>query len=287
MSRSGAVYIFTRTVTTWSQEAYIKASNPDVEDFFSVVSLSGNGLTLAVGAGGEDSNAIGINGDQTNNSASFAGAVYVFIKSGGVWSQQAYIKASNAENGDRFGTVSLSDDGNTLAVGAGFEDSNATGINGSQGNNGSGLTSGAVYIFERSGTTWTQAAYVKASNTGNNDLFGRSLCISGDGNTLVVGALQEDSNATGVNGNETNNLADQSGAVYIFKNNAGTWSQQTYLKASNAEANDSFSSAIVISDNGNTLAVSANLEDSNAVGINGDQSNNSATFSGAVYICEE
>ena len=70
--------------------------------------------------------------------------------------------------------LALSDDGNTLAVGAGKEDSNATGINGTQTDN-SATNSGAVYVFTRSGTTWSQQAYVKASNSGASDLFGRRV----------------------------------------------------------------------------------------------------------------
>ena len=66
----------------------------------------------------------------------------------------------------------------------------------------------------RSGTNWSQQAYLKASNTGANDLFGLSVAVSG--NTVVVGALGEDGNATGVNGNQSNNSATDSGAAYVF-----------------------------------------------------------------------
>ena len=115
------MYVFTRSGTSWSQQAFIKASNTGIGDFFgSSVSLSDDGNTLAVGAPHEDSNATGVNGDQTDNSVAFAGAVYAFTRSGSTWSQQAYIKASNtARASDHFGNaVSLSGDGNTLAVGA-------------------------------------------------------------------------------------------------------------------------------------------------------------------------
>jgi len=127
-----------------------------------------------------------------------------------------YFKASNTDAGDGFGDlVSLSGDGSTLAVGARFEDSNATGIDGNQADNSAG-GSGAVYVFTRSGVTWTQQAYVKASNTDESDQFGISVSLSGDGNTLAVGAPIEASNATGIDGNQADNSADNSGAAYLY-----------------------------------------------------------------------
>src|SRR5258705_610793 len=108
-----------------------------------------------------------------------------------------YVKASNTDAADNFGTtIALSADGSTLAIGAPFEASSATGINGQDNNNSSG--SGAVYVFTRAGATWSQQAYIKASNTGPRDQFGKSVALSSDGSTLVVGAPEEESNATGV-----------------------------------------------------------------------------------------
>jgi hypothetical protein len=218
-SASGAVYVFTRSGASWTQQAYVKASNTGASDFFGYsVALSADGNTLAVGAYLEASNATGVNGVETDNSASFSGAVYVFTRSGASWTQQAYVKASNTGADDQFGwSVALSADGNTLAVGAYLEDSNALGIDapGGQTDN-SASSSGAVYVFTRSGASWTQQAYVKASNTGASDGFGWSVALSADGNTLAVGAIWEDSNATGVNGDQTNNSASYSGAVYLY-----------------------------------------------------------------------
>jgi hypothetical protein len=280
---SGAVYVFTRSGTTWTQQAYVKASNSEADDWFGGgLSLSGDGNTLAVSASGEDSNATGIGGNQSDNSASRSGAVYVFTRSGTTWTQQDYLKASNAEVSDYFSRVSLSADGNKLAVGASGEDSNATGIGGDQTDN-SASSSGAVYVFTRSGTTWTQQAYVKASNSEANDGFGGWLSLSVDGNTLAVSASGEDSNATGIGGDQTDNSASSSGAVYVFTHSGTTWTQQAYLKASNSEAGDYFS-RVSLSVDGNTLAVGAYDEHSNATGINGNQSDNSASRSGAVYV---
>jgi hypothetical protein len=129
------------------------------------------------------------------------------------WKEQAYILASNLEAGDQFGwSVSVS--GDYLVVGANHEDSNAVGVNGNQANNSS-HTSGAAYVFFRSGTTWTQKYYLKASNTGDGDSFGISVAVSG--HTVVVGAPFEDSNAAGVNGNQANDTLSDAGASYIFE----------------------------------------------------------------------
>jgi len=175
--------------------------------------LSADGNTLAVSAPFEDSAATGINGDQTDNSARSAGAVYIFVRSNGLWQQQAYLKASNTDIagtsntdfGDDFGgSISLSSDGNTLVVGASREDSAATGINGDQTDN-SIPSSGAIYVFVRSTGLWQQQAYLKASNTDFADGFGVSVSLSAEGNTLAVGAPGEKSAATGINGDQTDN----------------------------------------------------------------------------------
>jgi hypothetical protein len=197
-------------------------------------------------------------------------------------SQQVYIKASNTGHyigyGDSFGSsVSLS--GDTLAVGARGEDSNATGINGNEDDN-SADNSGAVYVFTRAGMTWTQQAYIKASNTNGSDAFGSSVSLSGD--TLAVGAVGEASNATGINGNEADNNARYSGAVYVFTRAGTTWTQQAYIKASNTNVEDYFGSSVSLS--GDTLAVAAPFEASNATGINGNEADNNAPYAGAVYV---
>lgn len=278
-SLSGAVYIFTLNNNTWSQQAYLKASNPDVDDRFSI-SISLHKDTLAVGAVFESSDAIGINGDETNNNRASSGAVYVFKRSGTSWAQEAYIKSSNSANSDLFG-YKVSVHGDTLAASAVYEDSNAIGVNGNQNDN-SNYASGAVYIFTRSGSTWTQQAYLKASNnTGSaNDEFGASLSLFND--TLAVGATGEDSNATGINGNQSDISASSSGAVYVFTRNGTTWSQEAYIKASNTDTGDLFGSQVSLY--GNMLAVGAYGEDSASAGINGDQTNNTVLDTGAVYV---
>jgi hypothetical protein len=275
-SQAGAAYVFTRSGSTWTQQAYLKASNTGVNDGFgSSVAVSGD--TVVIGAGGEDSNATGVNGDQADNSANRAGAAYLFVRSGSTWMQQAYLKASNAGAEDGFGfSVALA--GDTVVIGATGEDSNATGLNGDQADNSS-PTAGAAYVFTRSGSTWMQQAYLKTSNTGAGDAFGGSVAVLGD--TVVIGASSEDSNATGVNGNQADNNAFNSGAAYVFTRSGSTWTQQAYLKASNTGASDNFGNSVALS--GDTVVIGALSEASNATGVGGNQADNSAMLAGAAY----
>lgn len=283
---SGAVYVFRRSGSSWQQEAYLKASNTNANDNFGH-SLSLSGDTLTVSAINEDSAATDINGNQSDNTATDSGAVYVFQRSGSSWQQQAYIKASNTGAGDNFGN-SLSLVGDTLAVGAINEDSAATSIDGDQGDTGN--NDGAVYVFQRSGSTWLQESYIKASSADHHtdDLFGASVSLSG--NTLAVGAVSEDSSATGVINGEPGldpDLADGSGAVYVFLRTGSNWQQQAYLKASNTGGNDLFGASISLS--GEALAVSAPGEDNAVLGIQMGASvptsdTGTASDSGAVYM---
>ncbi len=178
------------TIDPIAQQAYLKASNPDSCDYFGF-SVAVSADTVVVGAPGESSNATGVNGIQSDNSAETAGAAYVFVRNGASWSQQAYLKASNTDVNDLFG-CSVAVSGDTVVVGACNEDSGATGANGSQGNDlhyGLDSDPGAVYAFVRNGTSWSQETYLKASNTGVWDRFGSSVAVSND--TLVVGAFWE------------------------------------------------------------------------------------------------
>jgi hypothetical protein len=285
-TKSGAVYVFVRKLSAWTQQAYVKASNTDANDEFGYsLALSADGTTLAVGAYGEDSSAVGLIGNQNDNSASYSGAVYVFTRSGSAWSQQAYVKASNTGQFARFGwSLGLSTDGNTLAVGARNEASSAKGINGDQNNVGA-PTSGAVYVFVRSSdSTWAQQAYIKASNTEKDDRFSWALAVSADGNMLAVGAYAESSSAIGVGGDQADNGSLNSGAVYTFVRSGSTWTQQAYVKATNTGDSDRFGASLALSADGKTMAVGAWQEGSSATGIGGNQADNSADRSGAVYL---
>ena len=286
----GAVYIFVRNGVIWSQQAYLKASNDGNEwdEFGDSVAISGD--TVVVGAPAEQSNATGVNGDESDDSAQDSGAVYVFVRNGMSWSQQAYLKASNTDEYDGFGwSVSVS--GDTIVVGSPNEDSDATGVNGDQGNpptipegTNNFLNAGAAYVFVRSNGEWSQQAYLKASNSGRFDEFGRSVAVSGD--TVVVGAPREGSDATGVNGSEGDwNTLWEAGAAYVFVRNNGQWIQQAYLKASNTGHGDgdNFGRSVAVS--GDTVVIGAPLEDSDATGVDGSQGDVDDYFdAGAAYV---
>ncbi|MEM7182605.1 MAG: putative Ig domain-containing protein [Spirochaetota bacterium] len=280
----------TITGTDWQQQAYIKAPNNDASDRFGwSVALYND--TLAVGSVLEASNQTTITNGNTassDNSVSEAGAVYVFVRSGTTWSQQAYIKAANAGTAsDKFGeTIALDTD--TLAVGAYQEDSNQTTITNGTGasTDDSASDAGAVYVYTRSGTTWSQQAYIKAANAESSDNFGWRVALTGD--TLAVSAFKEASNQTTITngtGASTDNSASDSGAVYIYTRSGTTWTQEAYIKASNAEASDFFGYNIALS--GDTLAVGSIQEDSNQTTItNGtsSSSDNTTVDCGAVFV---
>ncbi|MEM9865075.1 MAG: integrin, partial [Myxococcota bacterium] len=321
-------------------DGYLKASNTGSGDLFGV-SLARDGNTRAVGARLEGSSAMGVNPDgQFSNSAPESGAVYVFVRSGDAWSQQAYIKASNTDARDEFGT-SVALDGDTLVVGATGEASRAMGVNPPTTSNITGelsnrlSTSGAVYVYQRTGNRWTQEAYIKASDPGAGDEFGRSVAIDGgtlavgahlagaggrgaahvftragrtwreqavlsaadgdfsdrfgesialDGDTLVVGAPEEDSSVGGINPRARDERARNAGAVYVFVRSGSSWTEQAYIKASNPDGADIFGQLVAL--NGDTLVVSAYFERSDATGVNParGQANNSADGAGAVYV---
>ncbi|MCA8942928.1 MAG: FG-GAP repeat protein, partial [Planctomycetes bacterium] len=245
--------------------AYLKASSPDASDYFgSKVAVSGD--TMVIAAGSEDSAATGVNGDESDNSATSAGAAYVFVRSGSTWVQEAYLKASNTEALDLFGS-SVAIDGETIVVGAMFEDSAAAGVNGDESDN-SALSAGAAYVFVRSGSTWSQQAYLKASDPGINDNFGNAVAIDGD--TILVGAFSDSAVGT------------DSGSAYVFTRTGSTWTQQAKLVAGNAGSGDLFGVSVAIS--GDTIAIGARREDSSATGVGGNQLDNSATDAGAVYV---
>jgi FG-GAP repeat len=286
-SGAGAVYVYTRTGTTWAQQAYVKPAEVSAGDFFGyAVSLSADGNLLAVGSFDEDGSTRVINGPP-DNKANGSGAAYVFARSGTTWSQQAYIKPSNGEPQDSFGVdVALNSDGTTLLVGSLDEDCKATGINppGCDSDWRDDLSMGAAYVFVRSGATWTQQAFIKASNTGFNDWFGSRVALSADGNTAVIGASLEDSAAQGINGRQDDESAAESGAVYLFTRTGTTWKQDAYIKGSNTEAFDEFGSSVAFDRNGALLVVSARGEDSGAKGVGGNEKDNSVDEAGAVYV---
>ncbi|WP_291031243.1 integrin [Hydrogenophaga sp.] len=280
----GTVYVFARTGDSWGLQQAVNALNADTADRFGEqVALSGDGDTLAVGAPLEAGSANTVNGPD-NNDLRGSGAAYVFTRAGGAWTQQAYVKVSHPDAFDNFGRVlALSADGQTLAVGAIGDDSAARGVGGDPSDNTTN-DSGAVYVFARQGDRWGQQAYVKASNARNGAWFGSAIALSADGQVMAVGSQLESSEATGIDGDQDNTGADRSGAAYVFARRGAQWRQTSYLKASNTGARDFFGSSVALSADGKTLAVGTPGEDSDARGLQGEQDNDNANSSGAVYL---
>jgi len=236
-SVAGAAYIFTRSGTTWSQQQKIQSTDIQTYHVFGYsVAISGDGNTVIVLASGVDTG------------ASNAGAAYIFAWSGTDWSEQQKIQASDKQANDQFGiSVSISDDGNTAIVGVHREDTGGT-------------DAGAAYIFTRSGTSWSEQQKIQASDKQTYDLFGYSVTISGDGNTVIVGGLLEDTGGT------------DAGAAYVFTRTDSVWTQREKIQASDKQASDYFGESVAISGDGNTAIVGATREDTGG------------TDAGAAYI---
>lgn len=256
-----------------AQQAYVKASNAGANDFFGrSVAISGD--TMVVGAISEDGSGTGVN-PASDEGASNSGAAYVYVRSSGVWSLQAYLKASNTGAGDGFGrAVAVS--GDTIVVGANLEDGNGNGVD--PVSNELAADAGAAYVYKRSGTTWSLQATLKASNPGAGDQFGQTVAVSGE--TIVVGALFEDGSGTGVNP-LPDDLATDAGAAYVYVRNGVTWSQQAYLKGANTGAGDQF--ACFLAASGDSAIIGALGEDGSGTGMN-PASDELSGNSGAAYI---
>ncbi|MDH5490647.1 MAG: MopE-related protein [Myxococcales bacterium] len=166
--------------------------------------------TVVIGAPRERSAATGVGGDEFDTSAAESGAAFVYVRdpATGAWLRQAYLKASNTEARDAFG-ASVAVHGDRIVVGAYWEDSAATRIDGVETDN-SMLESGAAYTFQRIGSTWSPGYYLKALNTGVDDTFGGSVAIFGT--TIAIGAEREDSGSS----DPLDESAPSAGAVYTF-----------------------------------------------------------------------
>ena len=288
LAGAGAAYVLRKsgsgTQMSWTQEAYLKASNAGEQDWFgSAVAVSGD--WIAIGAPGEDSAATGQGGDQANNSVPNSGAVYIFRRvgsgAGAYWTQEAYLKPSNNHDYTGYGYALALDNG-VLVVGAAGDDSNAVGVNGTITAN-SMPGSGAAYVYRRTllfgQPAWLLEAYVKAPVVRSNDQFGTDVDIAGD--RIIVGSPGEDSGPVGING-APNTAASNAGAAYVYlANGSGGWTLNAFLKASNAEPGDGFGCSVAI--DGTRAVVGADGEDSGSAGVNANQGDNSLAESGAAY----
>jgi hypothetical protein len=237
----------------WNQIVKVCASDRGAGDFYGY-SVSVSDQWAVVGAYMEREN---VSGGATLTGA---GSAYILRKDGNTWVQHQKIVASDRAANDFFG-YSVAIHGNYIIVGAYQEDENELG-SGTMGNTGS------VYIFHNNSGTWSQVQKICAADRSTDDFFGCSLAINGD--WIIVGAYQEDENEIG------GAPISSAGSAYIFKNNAGIWSQQQKIVASDRSAADFFGYSVAICDN--YAIVGAYSEDEDALGLN------TALGAGSAYI---
>lgn len=204
----GSVNVFVRNGSVWTHQGKIVAADGAAGDNFGW-KVQKSGDTLAVSAFRDD--------DRGGDS----GSVYVFVRSGDQWEQQAKLTASDGAGGDHFGN-GLALQGDTLLVGADKDDSSR----------------GSLYVFERSGTTWTQTQKLRPPDAAAGDQFGMTITIDGD--TAVVGAVWDDG---------------QMGSATVYTRDGSTWSQQVKLTAPDSYYGARFGICVALC--GDTLAVGA------------------------------
>jgi len=217
LSVSGVAYVFVESGGLWAQHAMLAPGDADVGDFFGT-SVAVDGDTVVVGAplGGPG--------------ATDSGAVYVFVREGSTWTSQAKLIANDGAKFDRFGeSVAMS--GDRVIVGAYLDDDD-------------GSSSGAAYVFVRSGGAWSQEAKLTASDAAAGDWFGRSVSMSGS--TALVGSPYEDAWGT-------------TGSAYVFVRNGATWSEQAKLTANDGKVGDRFGHCVSVL--GSTALVGAPFDD--------------------------
>ena len=217
------------------------------------------------------------------------GAVYVFTRSGTTWTQQAYLKASNAENGDSLGClVSISDDGNTIAGGIarrGLPGRPASTRRTPCDNDQKDDTSvGAAYVFVRNGTQWAQQAFIKASNTGKEDWFG--VAPADQRRRQYAGGRGAARGQRGAGDQRQAGRRHRAGSRrrLLLHAHGTTLGAEGLREELQQRGVDEFGSSVALSRDGRTLAVGARGEDSGAKGINGNQADNSMKEAGAVYV---
>ena len=243
--RAGAVYIYCRVNDNWNEHYKLTVRDGCSLDYFGhSVAISADGNTIVVGAWGHDRN---------------KGAVYIYSRFDNRWCLEDKLVMNDGKSGtmlsffainsgDYFGcSVDISDDGNTVIVGAYRND------------NVNGDSAGSAYIYTRRNGKWVDDSKLIAVSGGHSlSCYGYSVAISGDGNTAIIGAYSED---------------NRRGSAYIYTRTGDTWSEQVKLVANDGASIDWFGYSVAISSDGNTAIVGAHY------GSNGKD-----TKSGSAYV---
>lgn len=238
---------------SWNQTCKMVLDNRATADQLGY-SVAIDGDYAVVGANLEDEDA------SESNYMVNSGAVGIFKKTADGWVQVQKIVASDRQENDHFG-ISVAISGDYIVVGAYWEDHNVAG--------GDSLTyAGSAYIFKNNSGTWSEVQKIVASDRDASDYFGCDVAISGD--YILVGAYGEDEDVAG------SNTLSSAGAVYVFKNTSGTWSQVQKMVASDRASSDNFGRRLAM--DGDYAIVSAWQEDHDASG------NNYLPQAGSAYI---
>ena len=201
------VYGFDRGAGAWRLQAYLKAPTPVADGWFgSAIAISGNGSTVVIGERFR-----GVEGWPG------AGRAYVFRRGASGYTLAQAITSPQARDRRHFGghALALTPDGATLAIGEIGDTSTGVGP-GADPTQASRSWAGAAHVYRLEGGRFVHAQYLKASNTGQGDLFGWSLALTNDAGTLAVGAPAEGSDSTGIGGDQADNSVLHRGAVYLY-----------------------------------------------------------------------
>lgn len=276
----GSAYIFTRSGTTWTQQAKLVPTSGGYYDYFGyAVQLDGD--TALIGAPGSQFNPI------------YPGAAYIFIRSGTTWTQQTKLVASDGQDGDYFGN-SVSLDGDTAIIGSEYWSGTGssyvftrtgttwtqqtkitpydgfsgemfglsvsiqgdTSLIGAPGDDDNGGVSGSVYVYTRIGTSWTPQTKLLATDGAQLDCFGTSVFLNAD--TALIGAEWDSDNGA------------KSGSAYIFTRTGTSWTQQAKLLPADGTSGDCFGHSVSL--HGDTALIGA------------DEDNDPVDYAGSAYL---
>jgi hypothetical protein len=271
MPASGAAYVFVRGEDgRWSQQAYLKASNTAPDSQFGI-SVAVDANTVVVGANWESSAPPGWTATPETPAAESSGAVYVFTREAGAWSQQALLKVAGGDDRDTLGE-SVAVAGDTIVAGAPY--AAGTEFEGA----GDDDRFGAAYVFVRSDGAWTHQACLEPIVSTRTEGFGSSVSVWGD--TVVVGAPRQDI-APGSEAPAATWL-EGAGAAHVFVRTREAWAGQQMLLAATPDSFDGFGRSVAVA--GEVIVVGATGEDSTATGFGGEPANDSAESAGAAYV---
>jgi hypothetical protein len=275
---AGSAYVFQRENGGWSEETILAVSDSDaaIEESGLLherdvsVTVSGDGTTVIIGAIDEDPG------------GGHVGSAYVFQRNGGQWGEETQLTATDGDEDDGFGgAVTVSSDGTTAVIGAighglsgsayvfqreegrwreeakldaaagdgnsiGVSGDGTTAVIGAIDENPNGPRVGSAYVFQWDGGQWSEETQLTVPDSDENNGFGRSVGVSSDGTTAVIGA------PTDRDPNE-----DGAGSVYVFQRDGGQWNEETKLTAPEGDSEKVFGGSIGVSGDGTTAVIGA------------------------------